>query len=79
MAPIPVRKDVESGDTSCTQQGKNNAGKRSEFRIISYLCTAISLNTLLYMQKNHLLMAIVIAFVCSLGLASCETDDDDSS
>lgn len=31
------------------------------------------------MQKNHLLMAIVIAFVCSLGLASCETDDDDSS
>ena len=31
------------------------------------------------MQKNHLLMAIVVVFVCCLGLASCGTDDDDSS
>lgn len=79
MAPIPVRKHAETGTHRVRGKEKIMLTSAQSLRIISYLCTAISLNTLLYMQKNLLLMAIVVAVVCCLGLASCGTDDDDSS
>ena len=52
-------------------------------RIISYLCTAISLNTLIIYAEEPFIDGhrgrLRLAFVCCLGLASCGTDDDDSS